>query len=636
MKKNITINLCGRLFNIDEDAYELLRHYIDTLRSYFAKQEGGEEIADDIETRIAELLEELKNQGIEAVNIDHIKEIIHRIGKPEEMDGYEHDSTLNEEASAQPVSDAKETDDEKASFHSNESENGHKYSSFRSFLDDLKEFFRERRFYRNPKDKMVAGVISGLASTFEIDVTLLRLFVIVGVIILSMLGSMFGYYNWHVFFNANVFLTVVVFYIIMAIIMPEAETPEQQLKMQGKPVNMQNLAEEVVQNVSETDEKSTKQSGCLKSVFNGILKFLSSCLKIFLILLAAGLFFTGVAVLLMGLFAIYSPSDPSFISWDTEIIRGDLLPIFVGYLMALLASLLIPAYAIIQHLVLQPLKIRQRIGLIFVWLSTLAIALVTYNIIDSTDMRHYQELKKTERINRAKENERKRAELNRKRAELNQEFITEEGVTMKRFEYRYLQENGWKVVNAEGCNNRFTAHGEYYVEEDRWNRYLDCYDEHSRQRYRVERTDTLMPGRYKLTCAARANGRGAFVYQIIDGKKQLIEIPATGNIGGSIWQEAKKQSDSIQNNQKSEITPIKRIHPMEKRRQRIATRQRTSIIEANGGKGYGWNRFAFKPFVITKPTAVSYGLTSDYQFTGQPFRGQWFSACDFVFEKLDE
>lgn len=636
MKKNITINLCGRLFNIDEDAYELLRHYIDTLRSYFAKQEGGEEIADDIETRIAELLEELKNQGIEAVNIDHIKEIIHRIGKPEEMDGYEHDSTLNEEASAQPVPDAKETDDEKASFHSNESENGHKYSSFRSFLDDLKEFFRERRFYRNPKDKMVAGVISGLASTFEIDVTLLRLLVIVGVIILSMLGSMFGYYNWHVFFNANVFLTVVVFYIIMAIIMPEAETPEQQLKMQGKPVNMQNLAEKVVQNVSETDEKSTKQSGCLKSVFNGILKFLSSCLKIFLILLAAGLFFTGVSVLLMGLLAIYSPSDPSFISWDTEIIRGDLLPIFVGYLMALLASLLIPAYAIIQHLVLQPLKIRQRISLIFVWLSTLAIALVTYNIIDSTDRRHYQELKKTERINRAKENERKRAELNRKRAELNQEFITEEGVTMKRFEYRYLQENGWKVVNAEGCNNRFTAHGEYYVEEDRWNRYLDCYDEDGRQRYRVERTDTLMPGRYYLHCAARANGRGAFVYQIIDGKKQLIEIPATGNIGGSIWQEAKKQSDSIQNNQKSEITPIERIHPMEKRRQRIATRQRTSIIEANGGKGYGWNRFAFKPFVITKPTAVSYGLTSDYQFTGQPFRGQWFSACDFVFEKIDE
>ncbi len=70
MKKNITINLCGRLFQIDEDAYEMLQHYTDSLRSYFGKQEGGEEIADDIEARIAELLDELKQQGNEAVTID--------------------------------------------------------------------------------------------------------------------------------------------------------------------------------------------------------------------------------------------------------------------------------------------------------------------------------------------------------------------------------------------------------------------------------------------------------------------------------------------------------------------------------------------------------------------------------------
>ena len=79
MKKNITINLCGRLFNIDEDAYELLRNYIDTLRNYFARQEGGSEIADDLEERIAELLDELKSQGVEAINIDHVKEVVRRV-----------------------------------------------------------------------------------------------------------------------------------------------------------------------------------------------------------------------------------------------------------------------------------------------------------------------------------------------------------------------------------------------------------------------------------------------------------------------------------------------------------------------------------------------------------------------------
>ena len=54
MKKNITINLFGQLYAIDEDAYELLKKYEDTLRAYFSKQEGGDEIADDIEHRVAD------------------------------------------------------------------------------------------------------------------------------------------------------------------------------------------------------------------------------------------------------------------------------------------------------------------------------------------------------------------------------------------------------------------------------------------------------------------------------------------------------------------------------------------------------------------------------------------------------
>ena len=72
MKKNITLNLCGRLFQIDEDAYELLQQYIESLRSSFGHEEGGEEIADDIEARIAELFDELRQQGIEAITIDKV------------------------------------------------------------------------------------------------------------------------------------------------------------------------------------------------------------------------------------------------------------------------------------------------------------------------------------------------------------------------------------------------------------------------------------------------------------------------------------------------------------------------------------------------------------------------------------
>ena len=86
MKKNITINLLGRLYAIDEDAYELLKRYTDSLRSYFSRREGGEEIADDIEARIAELFDELKASGVQAITIEHVQDIIHRVGSPEEME----------------------------------------------------------------------------------------------------------------------------------------------------------------------------------------------------------------------------------------------------------------------------------------------------------------------------------------------------------------------------------------------------------------------------------------------------------------------------------------------------------------------------------------------------------------------
>ena len=45
MKKNININLCGVIYAIDEDACQLLEQYLDNIKSYFSRQEGGEEIA---------------------------------------------------------------------------------------------------------------------------------------------------------------------------------------------------------------------------------------------------------------------------------------------------------------------------------------------------------------------------------------------------------------------------------------------------------------------------------------------------------------------------------------------------------------------------------------------------------------
>ena len=69
MKKNISINLYGTLYNIDEDAYNLLESYLQSMQRYFGRQEGGEEVADDIEHRVAELLWQRRQAGMTAVNI---------------------------------------------------------------------------------------------------------------------------------------------------------------------------------------------------------------------------------------------------------------------------------------------------------------------------------------------------------------------------------------------------------------------------------------------------------------------------------------------------------------------------------------------------------------------------------------
>jgi site-specific recombinase XerD len=63
MKKVININFKGRVIPIEEAAFEQLQHYINSLRTYFAQEEGRDEIINDIEDRIAEIFSEQLKKG---------------------------------------------------------------------------------------------------------------------------------------------------------------------------------------------------------------------------------------------------------------------------------------------------------------------------------------------------------------------------------------------------------------------------------------------------------------------------------------------------------------------------------------------------------------------------------------------
>ena len=236
MKKNISINLFGTLYNIDEDAYNLLENYLNSMKRYFARQEGGEEIADDIEHRVAELLWKRHEAGMTAVDINVVREIIDTIGNAESIAG---DSKAENNGSYN-----KSEKSFKEDFNHFSDEAGR---FARNTYDRGSDYVRTHRYYRCADDKVLGGVCSGLATYFNAGEPLVwRL----GAIALTLLG---------------VGLPLPIIYVVMWLVTPAAITPEDRLRQQGKDITPDNLAQQVVCDAEPVVVKN-ENKGCLKAV----------------------------------------------------------------------------------------------------------------------------------------------------------------------------------------------------------------------------------------------------------------------------------------------------------------------------------------------------------------------------------
>lgn len=190
MKKTLTVNLGGTVFHIDEDAYRLLDNYLSNLRLYFRRQEGAEEIVNDIEIRISELFSEKITAGSQVITVADVEEVIARMGKPEDF------------------GDGEEGETKKAS----------------SKTANINATFR-RKFYRNPDDKILGGVISGLAAYMGWSTTVLRLIMLI--VLICGVGFL------------------IPIYIICWVILPEAHTAAEKLNMRGQDVTIENIGKTV-------------------------------------------------------------------------------------------------------------------------------------------------------------------------------------------------------------------------------------------------------------------------------------------------------------------------------------------------------------------------------------------------------
>src|SRR3954449_5782865 len=89
MKKVININFQGRVIPIEETAYDILKQYVESLRRFFANEEGRDEIINDIEGRIAELFGEALKKGSTCITGEDVTTIINSMGRPEDFEAEE-------------------------------------------------------------------------------------------------------------------------------------------------------------------------------------------------------------------------------------------------------------------------------------------------------------------------------------------------------------------------------------------------------------------------------------------------------------------------------------------------------------------------------------------------------------------
>ena len=183
MKKTINAGIGKRSFVIDEDAYARLDSFLNHFRAR-VNATDKKEVMEEIEERISELFSAETADGKTVVDINLVNKVIAEIGMPDGTDEF---------ASANAASSSSASSEPKA----------------------------PKKLFRNPDDKVLGGVCSGLAAYFDTDVVLIRV-LFVALLICASAGF------WA--------------YLIFWIVTPVAKTATDKCMMRGLAPTMDNLA----------------------------------------------------------------------------------------------------------------------------------------------------------------------------------------------------------------------------------------------------------------------------------------------------------------------------------------------------------------------------------------------------------
>ncbi|MDE6497946.1 MAG: PspC domain-containing protein [Muribaculaceae bacterium] len=269
MKRTFPANINGKIFYIDEDAYNLLQNYFTQLRSAFPGAEGIE-IVDDIEARISEIFDDKVGRSGVPIVIADVNEVIERMGSPEALSGHEH---VEAQAPEQ-----KEEDQPFISIN----------------------LPRKKTLYRDVQHRVLGGVVSGLSNYLGWNCNLMRLFLVVLVFVPYTMP-------W-----------LLILYLLAWMIVPPAQNSRQILEMQGRSVTVDGVGRTVLdETVPPPYNGNTNQSRGFWGFVGSFLSVLGKCAMILLLVIggclaiASVLFLicTTVALVMAAFFSNYALAD---------------------------------------------------------------------------------------------------------------------------------------------------------------------------------------------------------------------------------------------------------------------------------------------------------------------------------------
>ena len=344
MKKNISINISGIIFHIEEDGFERLKEYLESINKYFSTFDGSSEIIADIESRIAEIFLSKLNEEKQVITLEDVTSLITTMGGIQDFQAVEDEIGSPEpEDATEPEAEDEQPEEAKSSTTEEPKKKLYRdgkrrlvggvasgignylsidplwirlifivllFDVFLTFSisavvlityiilwiavpesDDLEEDKKIKKIYRNPQGRVIGGVANGIAAYFGVDVALIR--------VLFVLATLLGGSG-------------LIGYTVLWIILPEARSITDKVQMKGEPVTLENI-ESNIKSTQEAKAHPKEESVIVKIllfpfrliaiILSGLGKALGPMLKFILEFIRI---IVGVALTIAGLSVLFS------------------------------------------------------------------------------------------------------------------------------------------------------------------------------------------------------------------------------------------------------------------------------------------------------------------------------------------